>query len=57
MKAMTGRYHVVCHECAFEGLYEARSVAVGQRDAHESEHGHRMSLLDIATADTPDPSQ
>jgi len=54
---MAGRYHVVCHECAFEGLYEASSVAEGQRDAHASASGHRMSLRDISSRETPGLSQ
>ncbi|WP_336337849.1 hypothetical protein [Haloarcula brevis] len=48
---MAGTYHVVCHECAFEGLYEEPSVAEGRRDAHASASGHRMSLCDISGRD------
>ncbi|MGB9954271.1 hypothetical protein ACOZ4F_17935 [Haloarcula marismortui] len=54
---MAGRYHVVCHECAFERLYEESSVAEGQRDAHASASGHRMSLGDISSRETPGLSQ
>jgi len=54
---MAGRYHVVCHECAFEGLYEDPSVAEGQRDAHASASGHRMSLCDISSQEAPGLSQ
>ncbi|WP_170221573.1 hypothetical protein [Haloarcula marismortui] len=54
---MGRRYHVVCHECAFEGLYEDASVAEGQRDAHTSDSGHRMSLRDISCQEAPGLSQ
>ena len=54
---MAGSYHVVCHECAFEGLYEDASVAEGQRDAHTSDSGHQMSLRDISCQEAPGLSQ
>lgn len=54
---MAESYHVVCHECAFEGLYEDPSVAEGQRDAHASASGHRMSLRDISSQEAPGLSQ
>lgn len=43
-------FHVVCHECAEEGLYESRSDAVSSRESHVDETGHRVSMLDIGRA-------
>ncbi|MDS0283420.1 hypothetical protein [Haloarcula onubensis] len=45
---MSGVYHVVCHECPFEGLYTTAGDATGQREFHEDEHGHRVSHLEIS---------
>ena len=49
---MQGVYHVVCHECPFEGLYASVSDAAGDREGHKHEHGHRVSSLEI---DRPEP--
>jgi len=54
---MPGRYHLVCHEFAFEGLYEDQSVAESLRDAHAVSSGHRMSLRDISDRTVPSPAQ
>jgi len=43
-------FHVVCHECPEEGLYESRSDAVDSRDSHADETDHRVSMLDIDSA-------
>lgn len=40
-------FHVVCHECTEEGLYDSRSAAVSSRESHVNETGHRVSMLDI----------
>ncbi|MFB6224620.1 MAG: hypothetical protein ABEH86_13235 [Haloarcula sp.] len=50
---MVGTYHVVCHECSFEGLFDDRTTAKRKRDTHEAECGHQMSLLDISVPETP----
>lgn len=50
---MEGVYHVVCHECPFEGLYRSLQAAAGEREQHEHEHSHRVSYLKI---DRPEPS-
>jgi len=44
---MEGVYHVVCHDCQFEGLYESDGVAIDVYESHEAEHGHRVSYLEI----------
>ncbi len=44
---MVGVFHVVCHECAFEGLYERHATAVSERDEHARACDHRMTLLEI----------
>ncbi|WP_200830826.1 hypothetical protein [Haloarcula mannanilytica] len=54
---MSVRFHVVCHECAFEGIYGDQSVAESQRDAHAVSSGHRMSLRDISDRNAPGPTQ
>lgn len=43
-------FHVVCHECSEEGLYESRSVAVRSQESHADETGHRVSMLGIDAA-------
>jgi len=50
---MVGVYHVVCHDCRFEGLYMSAGNATGERDSHEAEHDHRVSYLEL---DRPDPT-
>ncbi|WP_276272858.1 hypothetical protein [Haloarcula litorea] len=50
---MKGVYHVTCHECTFEGLYERRGVAADERGEHERDEGHRVSLLEI---ERPEPT-
>jgi len=48
-------YHVVCHECPFEGLYEGRTDADDERRTHVNEHGHRVSALEISRPDSAAP--
>ena len=50
---MEGVYHVVCHKCAFEGLYRSATDATLEREAHEQEYDHRVSSLEI---NRPKPS-
>ena len=50
---MGGVYHVVCHECPFEGLYGSPKTATGEREAHEREHDHRVSHLEINRPEPP----
>jgi len=45
---MDGVFHLVCHECPEEGVYEDRTTAVSVLERHEREADHRMSLLDIS---------
>jgi len=45
---MEGVYHVVCHDCQFEGLYKSATVAAGESETHETEHDHRVSRLEIS---------
>lgn len=45
---MEGVYHVVCHECPFEGLYRSAKDALGERETHEHQHDHRVSHLEIS---------
>jgi hypothetical protein len=52
---MSGTYHVVCHECPFEGLYEGQTTALDERRAHIDEHGHRVSKLEISRSDPTAP--
>jgi len=40
-------FHVVCHECPEEGIYENRQAAVSARESHAEETGHRTSMLDV----------
>jgi len=47
-------YHVVCHECPEEGVYDSRSEAVAARDGHTDETDHRATMLDISRA-VPNP--
>lgn len=49
-------FHLVCHECSEEGVYEKRSTAVSALERHERDADHRMTLLDIeaARAESPD---
>lgn len=49
---MGGTYHVVCHECPVEGMFDERTDAVETVDAHERETGHRLSVLDISPTAT-----
>jgi len=50
---MEGVYHVVCHECPFEGIYRSAGTATGDRETHEHEHDHSVSSLELSR---PDPS-
>jgi hypothetical protein len=45
---MSGAYHVVCHDCPFEGLYESSASALEEIERHTSEYDHRMSDLEIS---------
>ena len=47
-------FHVVCHECPEEGVYESRAAAVSERADHTDETGHRVSMLAIGPA-VPNP--
>jgi len=49
---MQGVYHVVCHECPFEGLYASAGNATGKLEDHERTQDHRVSHLEI---DRPEP--
>jgi len=44
---MRGVYHVVCHECPFEGLYTSAKAANKEKTSHEREQSHRVSRLEI----------
>ena len=52
---MPGVYHVVCHDCPFEGLYEGAASAADERGAHVEEHDHRVSQLKIRRPDSAAP--
>jgi hypothetical protein len=52
---MSGVYHVVCHECPFEGLYDGATSADIERRTHVDEHGHRVSQLEITRPDSAAP--
>lgn len=41
-------FHLVCHECPEEGVYEERRNAVRAMERHERETDHRMTFLNIA---------
>lgn len=45
---MGGLYHLVCRDCAFEGIYTEQDAAEHDRSGHGVEFGHRTVLLDIA---------
>lgn len=32
-----GQFHLVCHDCEVEGMYDERYEAAGDRDAHADE--------------------
>ena len=38
-------YHVVCHDCPFEGLFETAATAAGECESHDGDH--RVSRLEI----------
>lgn len=42
-----GTYHVVCHDCAEEGIFEDEAAARGLQDAHEETTNHRVSCMEI----------
>lgn len=44
---MDETFHLVCHECPEEGVYDDRREAVAARDHHQREADHRMTMLDI----------
>ena len=44
---MVGVYHVVCHECPFEGLYSSLNAARDERAQHEREYRHSVTHLEI----------
>ena len=48
---MSGVYHVVCHECPFEGLYDGAASADDERRTHAAEHDHRVSQLELSRPD------
>ena len=52
---MSGVYHVVCHECPFEGLYEGRAIADEEHQTHVANHGHQVSKLEITRPDSAAP--
>lgn len=45
---MGGFYHVVCHDCPFEGLYESAAGAADAVESHSDEWDHRLSQLEIS---------
>lgn len=45
---MGGVYHVVCHDCPFEGLYESAASAETAVETHTAEHDHRVSQMEIS---------
>lgn len=45
---MGGIYHVVCHDCPFEELYESAAEASAAVESHSGDHGHRVSKLEIS---------
>lgn len=47
---MGAAFHVVCHECSEEGVYESQTEAVSLREAHADETGHRVSMMEIEPA-------
>ncbi|MFB6309350.1 MAG: hypothetical protein ABEH35_08480 [Haloarculaceae archaeon] len=44
---MAGTYHLVCHDCQEEGMYDDHTDAVDARTEHERETSHRMTVQDI----------
>lgn len=40
-------YHVTCHECAFEGMFEDHGTALDEWNEHGREDDHRVSLLEL----------
>jgi hypothetical protein len=41
-------FHLVCHDCTEEGVYDDRGAAESALECHRRDVDHRMSLLDIA---------
>lgn len=44
-------YHVVCHDCPFEGMFETAATAAGECDGHDADH--RVSQLEIKRPGPP----
>jgi hypothetical protein len=44
---MSGLYHLVCRECAFEGIFSEHDAAFDEQDGHGETYGHRTALVDI----------
>jgi len=44
-------YHVVCHDCTFEGVYETAATAAGECEGHDA--AHRVSRLEIERPRSP----
>ncbi len=54
MRPMGGSFHVTCHGCRFEGVYDDHAEATADRQRHELDSDHPVSLLEI---DRPDPAE
>lgn len=44
---MERAYHVTCHECTFEGVFEDHRTALDEWNEHERDDDHRVSILEI----------
>jgi len=51
---MGDAFHVVCHECPEEGVYDSRSRAESACDSHTDETDHNVTMLDISPV-APNP--
>jgi hypothetical protein len=53
---MDETFHLVCHDCPEEGVYDDRRDAETARETHELESDHRMTMLDIAASSERAPA-
>jgi len=45
--AVQHRYHVVCHTCKFENLYDDMVLADNERETHVRDTGHDVDMQGV----------
>jgi len=48
MSDRAAQYHVVCHECRFEDLYDDPAKADRDREQHVDRHGHDVDMQGVS---------